>query len=241
MSERQPMFHLPAAVTGFAGLLIAIHLGRSMLSAHADAVFLLTMSFIPARFGSDIVGIPGGDIAALTSWVSYTFLHGDFTHLLINLMWMMAFGSAVAKRIGSVRFVVFSLLCSIAGAAVHLASNYGSIIPVVGASAAISGQMAAAIRFVFGAGERGLAAMMHGDAAKAPLSSIAQTLTNPGVLIMIGVWLGLNLLFGLGIISMGQGDNPIAWEAHMGGFVAGLFSFGLFDRQNGISQNNGSS
>jgi membrane associated rhomboid family serine protease len=49
------------------------------------------------------------------------------------------------------------------------------------------------------------------------------------VLIFIAVWFGVNLIFGLGAISLTGGEQAVAWQAHVGGFLAGLFLFGWFD------------
>ena len=59
-----------------------------------------------------------------------------------------------------------------------------------------------------------------------PLSAV---LRDPRVLIFLGVWFGLNLLFGLGSLGVDGGDQAIAWQAHIGGFLAGLLAFALFD------------
>ena len=59
-------------------------------------------------------------------------VHAGWVHLLVNLAWMLAFGSAVARRMGDVKFLGFSVLCGIAGALTHLAFHYGDMAPVVG-------------------------------------------------------------------------------------------------------------
>ena len=96
--------------------------------------------------------------------------------------------------------------------------------PVVGASAAISGQMAAAMRFVFGARPRGEA-----DLAQVPLESLSKTLTDRRILTVLGFWVVLNVVFGLGVVSIAGTEGDIAWEAHIGGFLFGLLCFGFFD------------
>ena len=67
-------------------------------------------------------------------------------------------------------------------------------------------------------------------AYRVPASSLMATLRDPRFLIFLGVWIGLNALFGLGSISIGEGaGQEIAWQAHIGGFVAGLLLFNAFD------------
>jgi membrane associated rhomboid family serine protease len=152
-------------------------------------------------------------------------------HLAVNSIWMLAMGSAVAKRIGDTRFYLFSLVCGVFAALAHLFSHYGEVAPVIGASGAISGQMAAAIRFVFSV-ERGRTQrrVRQGRLHTVPLKSLWQTLQDPRVLAVLAIWLVTNVLSGLGVVPMDDESAVIAWEAHIGGFVAGLILFSLFDR-----------
>ena len=106
------------------------------------------------------------------------------------------------------------------------------MVPMIGASAAISGAMAAALRFVFQQGAPlGLwRADGNDDAYRMPASSLTATLRNPRFLIFLGAWIGVNALFGLASFSIGQeAGQEIAWQAHIGGFVAGLLLFNAFD------------
>src|SRR6202012_293891 len=79
---------------------------------------------------------------------TYMFLHNDYTHLAINCLWLLAFGPIVARRFGAGLFLLFFAVCGMAGAATHLLFNWGSLEPVIGASAAISGLMAAGMRLL---------------------------------------------------------------------------------------------
>jgi membrane associated rhomboid family serine protease len=148
MQERQPVFNAPASVVGTLAVLIVIHAVRSSLPEAEGVELLWTLAFVPARYSTVAPAVPGGDIADVTSFVTYMLVHGDATHLVVNSIWMLAFGSAVAKRAGNGRFLLFSLACGIAGALTHLALYFGDMRPVVGASEAISVQRAAGMRFL---------------------------------------------------------------------------------------------
>jgi len=235
MNGRQPIFNIPASVVWALLIMVAVHVTRSLLPVESAEELLLTLAFIPARYLVPAPILPGGEWADVTSFVTYMFVHGDATHLIVNSIWMLAFGSAVAKRVGDMRFVLFSILCGIAGVLVHLVLHFGELVPVVGASAAISGQMAAAIRFMFGASRQIVPNV--GNLASVPLASIGQTLTDLRFLAFLGIWILLNLLFGLGGVQLNGSDAGIAWEAHIGGFVCGLLAFGFFDR--GIQRRDG--
>ena len=92
---------------------------------------------------------PGGFGADLWTFFSYAFIHADLTHLGLNLAWLVPFGTALARRFGAWRYVVFMLVMAPIGALAHLVTHIGEMDPMIGASAAISGAMAAAMRFVF--------------------------------------------------------------------------------------------
>jgi membrane associated rhomboid family serine protease len=101
---------------------------------------------------------------------------------------------------------------------------------MIGASAAVTGAMAAAIRFVFQRGGPAGLLRSRDDAAyhvaAVPLRALFR---DPRLLVFLLVWFGLNALFGLPFFSLaGEGGN-VAWEAHMGGFLTGLLAFSLFD------------
>jgi membrane associated rhomboid family serine protease len=229
---REPIFNIAPAVVGLAVLLLAIHLVRVWLMSQypdADDWIIGAFAFIPARelaSAADLVGFPGGGLARFWSPLTYAFLHADWTHVGLNDVAMVAFGSPLAWRLGAPRFLVFSALGAIAGALLHFAFYSHDIGPVVGASAAISAQMAGVSCFAFANG----GAMFGGRGAAAyrmPAPPLAQTLRNPQVLIFLGAWFATNLIFGL--VGTGLSSGPIAWDAHLGGFAAGLLLFRLFD------------
>ena len=143
-------------------------------------------------------------------------------------VWLAAFGSPLAWRFGTTRFLLFSAAGAIAGALVHLAIFPFSQAPLVGASAAISAHMAGAARFVFAAG--GPMWRPAGTAAyRLPAPPLTTVIRDRRVLVFLGAWFGLNLLFGISAISQAMASSAVAWDAHIGGFLAGLLLFPLFD------------
>ncbi len=228
MRKQQPIFNVPKSVLWSLAIILAVHLYRLWLPEQEQFDLILSLAFIPVRYSGTITGIPGGEISKFTSFVTYMFLHGDWVHLVVNGLWLLAFGSAVAKRIGDGGYVLFSLLCGIAGALTHLIIHWGDIGPVVGASAAISGQMAGAIRFIFGAYKNGQMNLVQTDPRSIRLIGIGEAIREPRIIAFLAVWIGLNIFVGIGGFSLGETAN-IAWEAHIGGFLAGLVLFGLFD------------
>jgi membrane associated rhomboid family serine protease len=207
-----------------------------VLSEAQDVQFLLTFAFIPARYDTDLLvggAFPGGFGANLWTFFTYAFLHADLLHIGLNLAWLLPFGTALARRFGTWRYLLFMLVAAAAGAFAHLVSHPGAMVPMIGASAAISGAMAAALRFVFQKGGplsvwRGDGVSV-GDAYRVPAAPLLATLRDPRFLIFLGAWIGLNALFGLGSVSIMEEGQQVAWQAHIGGFLAGLFLFNAFD------------
>jgi len=233
--QREPVFNLPPALAVLLVLLVAIHIAMWAIEewggreAYGNA--LAWLAFWPPRYNGMIAvpgALPGGFAADVWTFVTYALLHGNMLHLVFNLLWMLAFGSAVAWRFGTARFLLFCAVTAAAGAGVHLLTNFQSMLPLVGASAAISGLMAASMRFAFEAGGPLSAFRMKGrQAFLVPALPLFAALRNPQVLIFLAVWFALNLMFALTSVFDGGGD--VAWQAHIGGFIAGLLLFPLFD------------
>lgn len=233
--RREPVFNVPFAVVATVAVLVLVHAFRTLvLTDDQDVEFLLAFAFIPARYGVDasVAGaFPGGFAADLWTFFTYAFIHADLLHLSLNLAWLIPFGTALARRFGTWRYAVFMLVMAAIGALTHLVTHLGAMEPMIGASAAISGAMAAAMRFVFQSdGPLAHWREPSDTAYRVPAASLAATLRDPRFLLFLALWLGLNALFGLGTISFGtEAGQTIAWQAHVGGFFAGLLLFDAFD------------
>ncbi len=230
------MFNVPPVVVATVAVLVIVHALRMLiLTDSEDLQFLLTFAFIPARYDlTPVAGgvFPGGFGADLWTFFTYAFLHADLLHIGINVAWLLPFGTALARRFGAWRYVGFMLAVAAAGAFAHLITHAGAMVPMIGASAAISGAMAAALRFVFQqGGPLGLLRGGSNDGAyRVPAATLGATFRDARFLMFLATWIGLNAVIGLGTVSMGgAADQQIAWQAHIGGFLAGLFLFNAFD------------
>jgi len=230
----EPIFNVPAVVVAVIAACVFVHLARVyILTDDQDLDFLLTFAFIPARYSSQFMlsgEVPGGWGADIWTFVTYAFIHGDITHLAVNTIWLLPFGSALARRLGTVRFLAFFAATAAAGAGLHLVTHLGSEQPVIGASAAISGFMAASVRFAFQrGGPLDLFRVGDDDAYRVPAVPLVAALRDVRIVAFLGAWFGLNILFGLGTLALPGMEQAIAWQAHIGGFLAGLLLFALFD------------
>ena len=219
---REPAFNLSPVVIAFAALCAALHLLRTYgLTQDQDFALITNGAFIPLRYSGEF----DIDIYAFTTPLTYSVLHGGFAHLVINLVWLAAFGSPLANRFGTLRFVLFWAATSVSAAALHYAIHPLDQLPLVGASGAISGMMGAAARFGFR-----IDRTTRRPAFTGPIWSYAQVLASRGVVTFLAIWLGVNLATGL--IGFGaELGQSIAWEAHIGGFAAGFLAVSWFDRR----------
>ena len=219
-ARREPVFNLARVVLVFIALCVIIHLLRLyVLDEEQDFDLILRAAFIPIRYSGQFTL----DVFAFTSPVTYSLLHGSLPHLAINMIWLAAFGSPLANRIGAVRFVIFWIATSIAAAGLHYVLHMTDQSPLIGASGAISGMMGAAARFAFRINRSTGKPAFGGAILPIPL-----VLRSRGVVTFLGVWMAVNLVTGLVGLGAGVGDQ-IAWEAHIGGFLVGFLAIGMFD------------
>lgn len=232
--SRQPIFNVPPVVVAVLTALCVVHAVRLwLLPDDLDRLLVWTFAFVPARYEASalIDGLlPGGWGADVWTFVSYALIHADLTHLGVNAIWLLAFASPVARRFGAWRFLLFFMLTIAGGALAHLLTHAGDLAPTIGASAGVSGMMAAAARFVFERG--GPLDRWHGDrdsSDRVPAAPLRMALRNPRVLAFLAVWFGLNFFFGLTSWNFVAENQSVAWQAHVGGFLAGLLLFSAFD------------
>jgi membrane associated rhomboid family serine protease len=193
--------NLPPAVLWLIGINVAVHLLRQILGEQADQDMILQFGLVPAAYTSDN---GPGLLLLLIAPISYQFIHGGWMHLGVNMLTLAAFGAPVERLLGPWRFVFFYLTCGVVAGLVHVLVYPSSIDPVVGASGAISG--------VFGA------VLM--------LMRYVGSLTS--LLPVAGIWIALNVFFGLFGGAPGAGGESIAWVAHIAGFVFGIMAIRFF-------------
>ena len=230
--SREPILTLPPALTAYVVLLAVIQL-RVFLPVEWNNWIIEAFGFIPKRYDLTLIdlGLPGGAGAKVWTFVTYSLLHANLAHIGFNVLWLLPFGSALARRFGAMRFFLFMAVTAVAGALAHLVTHQDDMAPMIGASASVSGTMAASIRFAFQRGS--FLSFNRSDAeaaARVPALSLWDALRDARVLSFLAIWFGVNLLFGMGSIAIGEEGATIAWQAHIGGFFAGLVLFSLFDR-----------
>ncbi|WP_246191230.1 rhomboid family intramembrane serine protease [Aureimonas leprariae] len=223
-----PALNVPGAVLATIVLLGLVHAVRTfVLGPAADDRLVFDLAFIPGCYETDCVGIYGR-AAGAGFWtpLTHAFLHGDWAHFGLNAVWLLAFGTPVARRIGARRYVLFSVAGALAGAGLFFLVNPALMEPVIGASGVVSALMGGACRFAFGASRQ-----FGESASEVPLLPIGRALADRTVLVFILVFFATNLATATSFGSFISGGSAIAWEAHLGGFAFGFLCFGPFDRR----------
>lgn len=121
------------------------------------------------------------------------------------------------------------MICGLVAAFAFLAVNWGARVPVIGASGVVAGLMGGTMRFLFTAIDMGGIWRLREAPRSVPLMPIAVALADKRVLAATGILIALNLLTTVGVGTVGADPSMIAWESHIGGYLAGLFLFGFFD------------
>lgn len=144
------------------------------------------------------------------NFLSSMFMHGDIMHIFGNMLFLWIFGDNIENRIGHIRYAVFYIICGLAAAAGQILMRPDSIIPMLGASGAISGVMGG---YVMLFPQRSVRAIIFHFATTVP------------AFVAIGIWIVYQLVLGYLTPSGGGG---VAYAAHIGGFVAGVALIRIF-------------
>lgn len=230
-SGHEPMFNLPVPLIFLIGTLLAIHAGQVFILDQATQVDLtIWFAFVPLRLTYP-ADIPGGYWPLLWTPFTHAFLHANWPHVLINSAWLAVFGTPVARRYGAWRFFAVFLLSSAVGAFAFALFQTLSQAVLVGASGGISGLTGLAVRFIF---QPVIMAIDPESNLPVPvgrkLATIGEVFGNTRARSLTLVWLALNALTPLLPLFVGM-DAEIAWQAHIGGFLAGFFLAPLLERR----------
>lgn len=209
----QPILNAPLMVRWIVGVTILVHLLRLIMPADIEEMLFNSLAFVPDEYAGPYAG--GNLLAELLPPVGHLLLHADLTHLIMNMAFLLAFGSAVARRMGPVLFLIFYLICGVFAAFFWMWVSGAHQAVLIGASGAISGTVGAVCRVSLWPPRR--------LGRSIPLWNRRMTIN------FVLIWLVLNVAFGLFPIFIGQGYGGIAWEAHLGGFIAGFALIGFFD------------
>jgi membrane associated rhomboid family serine protease len=147
-------------------------------------------------------------------------------HVILNCVWLAAFGSPVVRRCGPGRAAILALVTAVGAAFTHWLFAPLSSQVVIGASGTVSGFMGAAALFAFG---RPDPVQTWREEPRIERAGIAALLRNRSALFFLGTWFVINILVGLASQPLGIAEGGIAWQAHIGGLLTGLLVFPWLD------------
>ncbi|SKA00524.1 Membrane associated serine protease, rhomboid family [Enhydrobacter aerosaccus] len=193
--------NLPPAILWIIGLNVAVQLVREFLPPATDEQLVLQFGLVPIAYTGEL----GGDwLSIIGAPFVYQFLHAGWVHLGVNMLSLAAFGAPVERFLGFRRFILFYLSAGLVAGLIHILSFPNSADPVVGASGSVSGVFGAVLFLLWRLGRM------------------------PSLLPVAGIWIAMNVFFGVFDLTPGAGGAPVAWTAHIGGFIFGLAALRLF-------------
>lgn len=209
ISDENPTRLRPVVTWGIIAACVAVFFWQLSFSEAAGEAMFYALGFVPSQFfdrtvTASVLGIPRPWLTPITSM----FLHGSFLHLGGNLLYLWIFANNVEDAMGHGRFFVFYLVCGVAAALAEGLVNPQSTLPMVGASGAISGVLAAYV-------------LIYPRARITVIIPLGILLypTKISAFYVVGFWFVLQILNGLVITP---GTPGTAWWAHVGGFTTGI-------------------
>src|SRR6185503_3628529 len=176
---------------------------------NTDMAMVRDLALIPAAITGKVT--LGGSLPPILAVFTYMFLHGGWMHIIGNMLFLWVLGDNIEDAFGSVRFFFFFLLCGAAGGVAHLLANPDSVVPLVGASGAVAGVVAAYL--------------MLRPCAKIVVLVYGLVPLRLGSAWVLGFWALIQIWQ---VFSAPGGDT--AWWAHVGGLLAGAGLTLLFRR-----------
>lgn len=204
----------PYATWGLILLCVVAYIWQAGLSRIDEVSAIFSYGFIPTIiFGHRELDPALAHIPAAWSALTYQFLHGDVWHLLGNMAFLFVFGDNVEDRCGTVRFIIFYLICGAVAALAHGLTDEMSEAPLIGASGAVSGVLAAYL-------------LLKPNARITAITPVFIPLRLP-VWLWIGGWFIFQALASGGLF----GADEVAYWAHIGGFLAGIALIPIMKRE----------
>lgn len=216
LKDSNPTERFPVVTVLLIALNILVFLYQLALGEAGAEHVVGAFALVPARLFHTVAAVPAPLPAGVTLFTSQ-FLHGGFFHLTGNMLFLWIFGNNVEDAMGRFRFVVFYLLCGIVAAFGHASFNTRSLVPMIGASGAISGVLGAYLLLY-----------PHARVLTLFILGFFVRMIEVPAMVILGFWFVFQFL---NAAVAKDGGGGVAWYAHIGGFLAGMALIGLFKRR----------
>jgi membrane associated rhomboid family serine protease len=203
LKDDNPTASFPWVTIGLITINCLVFLYQFSLGVYGMQKFILKAGAIPYEITHIKDIYPVASVPIPLTLFSAMFMHGGFTHIIGNMLYLWIFGDNVEDAMGHIRFIFFYLLCGILASMLHILTDVNSTIPMVGASGAIAGILGA--YFILYPRTRVLTLIFF--------FFFIRIIRIPAVIIL-GFWFILQIL-------NAQSGGGVAWYAHIGGFLAG--------------------
>ncbi|MFQ5958000.1 MAG: rhomboid family intramembrane serine protease, partial [Alphaproteobacteria bacterium] len=206
-----PIREAAFVVVALIAVNVVVFLYQIGLPAAAGEAFIYRYALLPARFAyPELAERVGLDPYNYLPFLTNTFMHAGWFHIIVNMWTLWLFGRPVEARLGAPRFLFFYLACGALASAAHFAFNLDSVVPALGASGAVAGVL----------GGYTLLFPRARVTVVVPIAFIPYVFHLPAVVYTL-VWFALQVLQGTAALAEADAGG-IAWWAHIGGFVGGL-------------------
>lgn len=215
LQAESPTSSRPVVTYALLAANVAVFLFQAVLSPLGEQIFIFKTAAVPFELthfvDRDTIPIPGTSVLYPDALVPFPltlftamFVHGGFMHLGGNMLYLWIFGNSVESAMGSARYLLFYILAGLCATLVHVMSEPDSAIPMIGASGAIAGVLGAYFILYPRAYIKTFVLLFI----------FIQIIHVPAVIIL-GIWFLRQIL--------GIGSDGVAWYAHIGGFLIGMF------------------
>jgi membrane associated rhomboid family serine protease len=206
-----PRRAFPFVTLALIGVNVYVFLQQVAMSPRLLNELVNVYGLVPVRFATLFASGHITPEAAILPLLTSLFLHASWLHIIGNMWFLWIFGETVEDALGHFPFLLFYLVCGVAAGLTHVAFNFSSQLPTIGASGAISGVLGAYL-------------VLYPTAqilTLIPIIIIPLIVRLPAIL-FIGLWFVFQFLGGLGSLQL-QDAGGVAFWAHVGGFIAGMF------------------
>lgn len=214
LKDDVPTTRTPVVTIALIALNVLVFLYQLSLGPQ-QRVFIYALGVVPFEITNKVDLVPHINLPLRATLFTSMFIHGGVFHIFSNMLYLWIFGNNVEDTMGRPRFILFYLLCGVVAAYSQVFMNPQSRVPMVGASGAVSGILAAYLLLYPHA--RILTVIF--------LGFFIQVVHVPAI-IVLSFWIIVQLINGTAALSIGEGG--VAWFAHIGGFVAGLALLKVF-------------